>query len=485
MYRNRFFNTVLSDAGALFRFITPFTAVPLILIFIYQEWDLLIPMGLVPAIFLFLGYILMILSRDRQYSRHSTALSTIALFWLIVPIISAIPFLLATNMGYTNAFFEGMAGWTGSSFSMISDPHNFPHTLLFWRSYLQWIGGIGIVSVVLCIARGNNPFLSGKERSEYRNENIIKEIIRIARDIWVIYGILTVFAFFLVALTGVAIQDSVTLALSAVSTGGFVPHPGNIAFYNNPYLELVLIIITILSALPFPLFFLLKERRKINFFHNDQIRAMIILLTAGTILIFFNLLFLQKISGTTSIRESAFMVVSSLTTSGFQNCSIIGWEQSSFLILLILIFIGGGAVSTSGGITLRRLALVYRGFTWGLRKTFATPHILIPIKIDGERIPPSRADTEVSKNMLVIIFSILTVLIAFLMLLHIHPDMTRIAPLLFDVTSAFATCGITGGYLTTTVPDASKWIFFILMWIGRIEVMPVVILIFSIFRDQE
>ncbi len=485
MYRRRFFTTVLYDVGALFRFITPFTALPLIPAIMYHEWDLLFSMGLVPILFFTIGYLLKIIRRDHHYSRHSAALSTIALFWLIMPIISMIPFILSTDMGIINGFFESMAGWTGSSFSIIPDPKSLPDTLIFWRSYLQWIGGIGIVTMMLCLVKGSNPHMTVRGRNEFRKENLIREIIVNSDKVLLVYGGITISAFLLILSTGVPIPDSINLAFSAVSTGGYVPHAENIAYYHNPMLELFLTGITLAAALPFPLFFILKLHQLNLLFKNDQIRVMLFLLPVGIIILLVNLVYHTRENIITALRESGFMVVSALTSSGFSNCTITGWEQSSILLLLLFIFIGGGAVSTSGGITLRRLALMYRGFGWWFRKTFAPPHILLTIKIDGERVHPGYADSEVSKNVLVVIFSILAVLLAYILLLHIHPDMVSVTPLLFDIISAFATCGITGGYITPAIPDASKLIFCFVMWIGRIEVLPVVILLYSLFHDPD
>ena len=158
MHRLEHLSTIIADLGDIFAFIAPLTALPVIVAVIFSEWNMLLPMALVPAMFFLLGMALRTLPRSNRGVRLSSAMCSVALFWLACAMVSGIPFMIGLNMPFTDAFFEGMAGWTGTAFSMIPSLDTAPHVLLFWRSYMQWIGGIGIVAVMIALASSTRAF---------------------------------------------------------------------------------------------------------------------------------------------------------------------------------------------------------------------------------------------------------------------------------------------------------------------------------------
>ncbi len=163
MHRLEHLSTIIADLGDIFAFIAPLTALPVIVAVIFSEWNMLLPMALVPAMFFLLGMALQRLPRSNRGVRLSSAMCSVALFWLTCAMVSGIPFMIGLNMPFTDAFFEGMAGWTGTAFTMIPSLDTAPHVLLFWRSYMQWIGGIGIVAVYDC---------PGKQYRAFQRENL-------------------------------------------------------------------------------------------------------------------------------------------------------------------------------------------------------------------------------------------------------------------------------------------------------------------------
>ena len=213
-----------------------------------------LPMAAVPAIFFLLGLVLKRLPRNERENRLSTALCSVALFWFACAIVCGIPFMLGLNMSFTDSLFEGMAGWTGTAFTMMQSLDTAPHTLLFWRSFMQWIGGIGIIAFVIALAGSTGLFRGKRYRTESREEPLMPSIISTGRAIWKIYGFLTFIAIGLILFTGLSLWDSVNLALTTISTGGFTLHSGGILSYHNIMLELLLIPLMIAGALPIRLF---------------------------------------------------------------------------------------------------------------------------------------------------------------------------------------------------------------------------------------
>jgi trk system potassium uptake protein TrkH len=485
MHRLEHLSTIFADLGDIFTFIAPLTAVPIIIAVLFSEWNMLLPMAAVPATFFILGMLLRNLPRTDRGVRLSTAMCSVALFWLTCAMVSGIPFMLGLHMGFTDAFFEGMAGWTGTAFSMIRSLDTAPHALLFWRSYMQWIGGIGIIAFMIALASSTGLFSSKIFRTEGRDEPLMPSVIATGRALWKIYGVLTFFAISLILFTGLSLWESVNLALSAISSGGFTLHEGGILYYNNNALQLLLIPIMIAGALPFKLYYRIVENRRGSLFGDEQVKLFFLFTGIGVAVLTYDLVFFGNLEILAALNQGLFMSVSTLTTTGFQNANLRSWASVTLLFLTLLTFIGGASGSTAGGIKLNRVALAFRTLFWWFRRLFVSGKVLQPFKIEGRIIPRATAELEAAKNMLIIILSVVTVFIATLVVLQFHLTTYSFTDIVFEVVSAFSTCGASTGYVSPDMPVISKWIFIGVMWLGRLEVIPVVMLFIAIFRGSD
>jgi trk system potassium uptake protein TrkH len=485
MRRLEHVSTIIADLGDIFAFIAPVTLVPLVVAILFSEWNMLIPMALVPGVFFTAGMILRSLPRRNHGTRLSSAMCTVALFWLACAMVSGIPFMLGLHMGFTDAVFEGMAGWTGTSFSMIRSLDTAPFTLLFWRSYMQWVGGLGIISFSLALASSTGLFRSRIFRSESRDEPLLPTVVATGRNLWKIYGVLTFCAIGLILFTGLSLWESVNLALSAISTGGFTLHPGGILGYHSVLLELILIAIMIAGALPFRLYYLILENRRWSLFGDEQVKLFFILLAIGTAVLTYDLIFFGNLDYIPALEQGLFMATSAITTTGFQTADFHIWAGVTLLFLAMLTFIGGAAGSTAGGIKLDRVAFAFRALIWWFRRLYVSGKVFLPFRIEGRVIPRATAELETAKNMLVIILSVITIFVATLLVLQFHLTTFSITEIVFTVVSAFSTCGINTGYVSPDMPFLSKWIFIVVMWVGRLEVIPVVMLFLALFRGPE
>ena len=485
MRRLGYLSTIIADLGDIFTFTAPVTCVPLIVAVLFSEWNMLLPMATVPALFFIAGMVLKNLPRSGHGSRLSTALCSVALFWIACAMVSGIPFMFGLHMGFTDAVFEGMAGWTGTSFSMIRSPDTAPYTLLFWRSYMQWVGGIGIIAFTVALASSTGLFRSKIFRSEAREEPLMPSIVATGRSLWKIYAALTFCATGLILFTGLSLWESVNLALSAISTGGFTLHDGGILYYNSVALELLLIPIMIAGALPFRLYFLILEHRRWSLFGDEQVKLFFLFLGVGTAVLTYDLIFFSNLDTIPALTQGLFMAVSALTSTGFQIVDLRTWASVTLLFLAMLTFIGGTTGSTSGGIKIDRVAFAYRALLWWFRRLYVSGKVLVPLKIEGRVIPRATAELETAKNMLVIILSVVIVFIATLAIMQYHLTTFSITEIVFQVVSAFSTCGINTGYVSPDMPFISKWIFIVVMWVGRLEVIPVVMLFIALFRGPE
>ena len=485
MQRLEHISTIIADLGDIFTFIAPIATVPIFVAILYSEWNMILPMLAVPVTFFLLGRLLRKLPRTSRGIRLSTAMCSVALFWLICAMVSGIPFMLGLHMGFTDAFFEGMAGWTGTAFSMIRPVDTAPHALLFWRSYMQWIGGIGIIAFMIALASSTGLLSSKIFRTEGRDEPLMPGVIATGRALWKIYGLLTFFAISLILFTGLSLWESVNLAFSAISSGGFTLHEGGILYYNNSALQLLLIPIMIAGALPFKLYYLVVENRRWSLFGDEQVKLFFLFTGIGVAVITYDLVFFGNFEFIAALEQGLFMTVSALTTTGFQNADIRSWASVTLFFLTLLAFIGGASGSTAGGIKLNRVALAFRTLFWWFRRFFVSGKVLLPFKIEGRVIPRATAELEAAKNMLIIILSVVTVFIATLVVLQFHLTTYSFTDIVFEIVSAFSTCGISIGYVSPDMPIISKWIFIGVMWVGRLEVIPVVMLFMALFRGSD
>ncbi|MGB9176016.1 MAG: TrkH family potassium uptake protein [Methanoregula sp.] len=485
MRRLRHLSTIIADVGDIFVFVAPITCVPLAVALLFAEWNMLLLMAAVPVIFFFLGVLLRSIPRSERRVRLSTALCSVALFWFFCAMISGVPFMLGLQMNFTDALFEGMAGWTGTAFTMIPAVDSAPRTLLFWRSFMQWISGLGIIAFAITTASSTGLFPSKIFRTEGRDEALLPSVIATGRSLWKIYGFLTFMAIGLILFSGLSLWESVNLALAAVSSGGFCIHQQGILYYDNTLLEFLLIPVMIAGALPFKLYYLVLENRRLSLFGDEQVKLFFVLLGIGIVVLTYDLMFFGDLGFFLALEQALFMTVSAITTTGFQIANLHSWASVTLLFLAMIAFIGGCSGSTAGGVKLSRISLAIRTLVWWFRRLFVSGKVLLPFKIEGRIIPKATAELEAAKNMLVIILSVITVFVATLAILQYHLTSFSFTEVVFEVVSAFSTSGISTGYVSPDMPVISKWIFIGVMWIGRLEVIPVVMLFIALIREPE
>lgn len=485
MGRIRYFSMVLGELGEMLIFISPLTLLPLPIAAIFREWDLILPLALVPAIFFASGFLLNYLPRKKAEIRFSAALSSVALVWLAFAVISCIPFMLVLDLSFTDAMFESMAGWTGTGFSLLQDVNAIPESLLFWRTYMQWVGGLAVISLALTTAFRSDLDTSPLFRAERKAERILPAVIANGKEIWAVYILLTVISAGLIMMAHVPLWDAINLAISAISTGGFIPKAGGVLAYHNALLELFLIPIMILGSIPFSLFYMTYRRKKVSFLSNEEVRLLIIFLVFGALIVIADLMYLAQYSLSESLRQGIFMTTAAISTTGFQNGNPHLYPSVTIVFLTMLVFIGGASGSTAGGIRLSRIALGYRGIIWWFKRTFVSSRVLVPFKYQKKTVPVEIAEPELSKSMLVIILSVVTVFLATVIVLQEHILSMGLTDLIFDIVSAISSCGISSGYVNPTMPLLSKWVFIIVMWVGRLEVIPVFVLLAGLIRGQE
>ena len=473
---------IAQDMGLIFEFLGIASLLPFLVMVIFREWDIFLPMATAPITFLVLGYISSHLpSRDIEPS-FSVTLSAVALSWLAIALIGALPFVFGMGMNYTDSVFEAMSGWTGTGFTMISQLDTTPQTLLFWRSLTQWIGGIGIIAFGISLHRKTRVSLFRMYRAEGREEELLPASMTTSRRMWMIYLVLT-FAFTgLVMFVGIPFWDSLNLVMVAIATGGFTLHTGGLAYYNNPLLEILLIPVMLAGAIPFKVFFLLYNGKVGEMFKDHTVRILLLIAGIGSVITSVDLFIFGNISLASAFRQGAFTAISGLCTCGLQNSNPHFWAIIPLSIVSMMMFIGGSMGSAAGGIKVNRLIIAYEGVKWWFRRFFVSSRVMVPLRFGGKTLSKEISELAISKNLLVIVVYVLTIFIATIITLHIYITSFHLEEVVFELVSALSNVGLTVGFISAASPLPIKWLFILLMWLGRLEIVPVVIIAMGLIK---
>lgn len=486
MDRLEYFSIIAPDIGQIFRFMAGITCLPLVVTAIYDEWEVFAPMALVPILFLIIGTLLVQVPRPAREARLSVALSSVALIWLTCAVISSVPFILTLHMPVTDAIFEAMSGWTDTGLTLLPDVDSAPKTLLFWRSFMQWLGGIGIVAFTVALASRSGLVQRGLYRSEGRSEAFMPSVVGTGLAMWRIYLIITILSVGLILVSGVPLWDAVNLALTGIATGGFSVHAEGIPYYHNPLLEYLLVPVMLAGAMPFKLYYLMYYHRKVSFFGDRQAVTLLALTLIGFLVLTADLVYLMGHDVMTALRQGLFMATAAITSTGFQNTYPHVWPTVTALFLVMFMLIGGSSGSTAGGMKISRVLLGLESLTWWFKRIFVSGKAIVPFRHEGRTVQRNVAEVEVSRNMLIIILYFVTVFVCTIAVLHFDAHTTfESSNVIFEIVSAFGNNGISTGFVNPDMSLGSKWVFIFLMWFGRLEIVPVLVLFVGLIKGFE
>jgi len=474
---------IAHDMGLIFEFLGIASLLPFLVLAIFHEWTLVLPMATAPVTFIVLGYVISHIPYQDLEPSFSVTLTAVALSWMAIAFIGALPFVFGMHMSYTDSVFEAMAGWTGTAFTMVPSLDQTPKTILFWRSFMQWMGGIGIIVFGISLHRKTRVSLFRLYRSEGREDELVSSSISTSRRIWMIYIVLTFGFTGLVMLAGIPLWDSLNLVMTTIATGGFTLHTSGLSYYNNPILEILLIPVMLAGAIPFKVFFFLYHGKIGGMLRDSTVRILLLIAVVGALIVSLDLFIFGNLTPWSAIREGAFTAISGLCTCGLQNSDPHYWASIPLAIVTMMVFIGGAMGSTAGGVKVNRLALVFEGVRWWFRRFFVSSRVLVPLRFGGRTLSKETSDLAITKNLLVIVIYVLTIFIATVISLHLYITSFRLDEVVFEIVSALSNAGLTVGFISDASPLPIKWMFIVLMWLGRLEIVPVLIIAMGILKE--
>lgn len=421
----------------------------------------LIPVALLAAAG---GIIRLLMKPDEKVSLGSHEGGVIVLLgWSAICLASALPFMIAMEMDFTQSIFESVSGWTTTGLSVI-DVGESPRVILFFRSLMQFAGGAGWAIIMLSAIAG--PIGAGFANAEGRSDQLVPNVRRSARLVLVIYSGYAIVGIIAYWIAGMSAFDAINHAFAAVSTGGFSTQADSIGHWNSIAIEAVSIPLMILGGLNFLTAYLLLKGKFRAVYRNGEVRTLAVLLPVSFLLIFLFAAWGVYPTLGKSVRVAIFESVTALTTTGFTTVSYNSWSPVAFLVVLTLMIIGGCTCSTAGGIKLYRVYLLTKTLFWDLRRPFMPrTHVAENAIWRGES--KDYITNYRIRQVSTFVFLYLATYVIGVIIIAAHGYTLRES--LFEFASALGTVGLSVGVTSADAPPLVLWTKSIGMLLGRLE----------------
>ena len=463
--------------GHILKLETAFMLIPLALSFFYHESFIVKKSYIFTIILLLISSLLIskkVPENQKIYAKEGRVIVSIS--WIALSLFGALPFVFSNRIpSFIDAFFETVSGFTTTGASILSNVEALEHSLLFWRSFTHLVGGMGVLVLALAILPKNTNQSLHIMKAEVPGPTFGKLVAKMSynsRILYMIYIFITIIIIILLKLGGMPLFDSVVHAFGTVGTGGFGIKNSSVAYYNSSYIDYVLGIGMLLCGMNFNLFYALLLKNYKQVFKNEELKYYCSIVVLATIAIVINIAPAYKNSNRL-FRDVFFTVSSVITTTGYSTVDFDAWPVFSKTVLLFLMFVGGCAGSTAGGLKVSRIAILFKTVV-GEFKKIGTPNRVINIKMDKKVITK-----ELSSGISTYLMLYITIfLIAILCVSWDSPDFisafSAVAATFNNIGPGMGIVGPTSNYASFS--NINKLILSLVMLLGRLEIFPILIL---------
>lgn len=411
---------------------------------------------------------------DVVFARESFI--SVSLGWLLLSFFGALPFYISGSIpNIIDCFFETVSGFTTTGATILNTVETLPKSILFWRAFTHWIGGMGVLVFLLMltqISEGNAMYIM---RAEVPGPSVGKLAPRMRSNSLILYGIytaLTVLEAVILTIEGQSVFDAVTNAMSTAGTGGFSVRDMGIAAYGSPAMEWTIAVFMLLFGINFNLYYLVLFGRIKQVFASEELRAYTGIIAAATLTVGINVMNYYGSFGD-SIRKAFFQVTSVISTTGFSNVEFMNWPQLSRAVILVLLFTGACAGSTAGGIKISRIIIMAKVVYRSIHQ-LAHPHEVSCIKFEGKVVD---RETRSFVCTYMTTFFVILFLSTFVTMFQGHDFETSFSAMLScfnNVGPALGLVGHSGNY--NIFGGGTKLLMSLIMLVGRLEIFPMLIL---------
>jgi trk system potassium uptake protein TrkH len=462
----------LHITGSFLKYFALAYILPLCVALYYGEADWHIYLySLLPT--LGIGLILEFGFKTAREIERADGFTIVAFTWLLISLFGALPYIFL-GLGFLDAFFEAMSGFTTTGATILNTPatgvfFSLPRSALLWRSFTQWLGGMGVIALFVAIlprlgVGGSQLF--DREFPGPLPERVRPRFSTTARLLWTIYVGFTAAQIALLCFGArLPLFDSTCISFSTLSTGGFTPTVESIGYYHNPLVEYITMVFMFLAGMNFIVHYhVLRGHWKA--IKDDELRLYVIILAVAIFLLILS-------QGLTSYRQEMFQAVSIMTTTGFVTADFGSWHSSAKMVLLALMFIGGCGGSTGGAIKVVRVATLIKHTGVMMRKA-VFPSAVIPLKYNRKPLQEGIVRDIISFLFLYILVALVASVVLCFLGLDIETSVSAVAATLGNVGPGLGGVGPSSNY--ALLPGAAKFILIICMWLGRLELFTVLMM---------
>ena len=401
---------------------------------------------------------------------------TVGLIWTLFGAFGALPFWFSGEFGnYVNCFFECISGFTTTGSSILTAVEGVSYGLLFWRSFTNWLGGMGVLVLTAALLPSlglSSNFLIRAESPGPVKSKLVPRASQSSKILYSIYLVLTVIQVPILRLTGLPWFDSIVTAFSTAGTGGFSILNTSIGGYNNPAAEIIITIFLLLFSINFAMYFLLLTRRFKQILKSDELRFFLIVVAVSIIAITINIASTFDSIGS-ALRAAAFQVASIISTAGFATADFNLWPEFSKMLLVILMFVGACAGSTGGGMKCSRILVLFRSAAREVR-TIIHPRSVSVVRLDGEPLSEQTVRTTQSYFIVYIFLIFGASLVVGLDNFSFGTTLTAVISCVGNIGPGLEAVGPMGNFSEFSV--LSKLVLSFCMILGRLEMFPVLVL---------
>lgn len=460
--------------------------VPIIVAVIYKEFDIIPHFLIASSITFILCNVGIHFLHTKKEMELKHALCFAALIWIFSMLLAALPFWSTGSVNsYLDANFDAMSGFTTTGLTLVRDIDHLPYSVNFYRHFLQFVGGVGIIVVSLTILARSEISSVLAFRGEARSMGIRPNVVRTSRVILGIAVTFMVVGAILFTIAGIkegadvgtSIFDGLNYSMSAYGTGGFTPHSQSVLFYHSTLYEIIAVIIFLIGSFNFSFHFAVLGGKRREIFKNTEIRTIFVTLILSTLIIAGLLLFSGVYSSPDILfRKAFFQAASAHTATGFgtvhpAQISTV-WPSAALLIMSLIMILGTCANSTGGGIKAIRVGIIAKSFIKEIKKALSPNSAVVTAKF--HHIDDVPLTDTIARGAMLIALGYVLLLIAGTTITMLHgysmPDS------MYETASAVGNVGLSSGITSPAMPGLLKVTYILLMWAGRLEITAVLVL---------
>ncbi len=409
-----------------------------------------------------------------MYAREGLVI--VALLWIIFPVIGALPFYFSGEIpNFADALFESFSGFTTTGATILSDIETLPRGMLFWRCFSHWVGGMGVIVLIVAIMPSSNHALKlmQAECTGPKVGKIVSKGRNSAMYLYIIYAVLTLVTVILLRIGKMPLFDSVCHAMSVAGTGGFGIKNNGIMYYNSPYIEYVIAIMITIFGINFSLIYFLIMGKFKEVFKNTELKVYLSIIVVATVLVFSNIYGLYG-NFEKTFRLSFFQIASVMTSTGFATIDFNILPSFSQTILLLVMIVGACAGSTGGGFKVSRVVIMFKSAKKAIRKTLHPKSVNI-VKSDEKTLDVDIVHGVQTYLIIYIFLFIISSVLISLSNVDFTTNFTSVSSCINNCGPGLAKVGSMENY--GFYSSFSKLVLIFDMLLGRLECFPIIILL--------